>query len=123
MNLEAVMKKEAALLLPTYDRYQVLLRKGRDGLHEPIMKWAKRRWRGDPIAEVVAEETTYLTTRLQPGHVAIEIQTVNARGGQRHVVAQYGGDVGAWHRRRLPTGMDGQRRWCHSPASQSPSSV
>ena len=29
MNLEAVMKKEAALLLPTYDRYQVLLRKGK----------------------------------------------------------------------------------------------
>jgi acetylornithine/N-succinyldiaminopimelate aminotransferase len=29
MNLEAVMKKEAALLLPTYDRYRVLLRKGK----------------------------------------------------------------------------------------------
>src|SRR5260370_14217444 len=29
MNLEAVMKREAALLLPTYDRYKVLLRKGK----------------------------------------------------------------------------------------------
>src|SRR6516164_2048467 len=29
MSLEAVMKKEAALLVPTYDRYQVLLRKGK----------------------------------------------------------------------------------------------
>ena len=29
MTLEAVMKKEAALLVPTYDRYQVLLRKGK----------------------------------------------------------------------------------------------
>src|SRR5579859_196931 len=29
MNLEAVMKKEAALLLPTYERYRILLRKGK----------------------------------------------------------------------------------------------
>jgi acetylornithine/N-succinyldiaminopimelate aminotransferase len=29
MNLEAVMKREAALLLPTYERYRVLLRKGK----------------------------------------------------------------------------------------------
>jgi acetylornithine aminotransferase/acetylornithine/N-succinyldiaminopimelate aminotransferase len=29
MSLETVMKKEAALLVPTYDRYQVLLRKGK----------------------------------------------------------------------------------------------
>ena len=29
MNLEAVIKKEAALLLPTYDRHKVLLRKGK----------------------------------------------------------------------------------------------
>src|SRR5215469_2467724 len=29
MSLETVIKKEAALLVPTYDRYRVLLRKGK----------------------------------------------------------------------------------------------
>ena len=29
MSLASVMRAEAALLVPTYDRYQVLLRKGR----------------------------------------------------------------------------------------------
>jgi hypothetical protein len=76
-------------------RHQMVVGKCRDRLDGAVVQRAEGGWRGDPIAEVLAQEGAQLTSRLQPGHVAIEIQTVNARGRQRHVVAQYGGDVGA----------------------------
>jgi hypothetical protein len=88
------------------DRDQVAASKCRDVLDEAIVQWAKDRRRSDAVAEMIAQESAELAARLQPWHVAVKVQTVNARGGQRHVVAQYGGDAGGRHRRRLPTGMD-----------------
>lgn len=108
----------ALAALELNDRHQLLLGKCRDVLHEAIVKGAERGRRGNPIAEVVAQEGTQLTARLELGHVAVEVQTVNARSGQRDVVAQYRGDVGAWHRRRLPRGQ-GEHVDGATPASDS----
>src|SRR5437879_5156985 len=63
--------------------HHLLLGKCTGGLHEPIVKWTKGSRRGDPVADVVAQEGTQLPGRLEFRHVAVEVQTVNARGGHR----------------------------------------
>src|SRR5258707_10952028 len=47
--------------------------------------WLAGGRRGDLIDEVVAQEGAPLAAGLQLRHVAIERQTINARGGRRHV--------------------------------------
>ena len=87
------------------DWHHMLVGERLNCLNEAVVEWADGGRRGDPIAEVIAQEGAQLTRRLQLGHIAVEIQPVNGRSRQRDVVAQYRGDVGAWHRRRLPRGQ------------------
>ncbi len=104
----SILSREIILALAAFEldhRYQMLLGKCGDRLDEAVVQRAEGGRRGDLIAEVIAQEGAQLTGRLQPGHVAVEIQPVDTRGRQRDVVAQYRGDVGAWHRRRLPRGQ------------------
>src|SRR6185437_10406215 len=79
-----------------------------------IVQWTKESWRGDAMPKVLTQKSAQLATGLQPGHVAVQVQAVDARGGQRHVVAQYGGNAGAWHDRRLLRRKGSTRRYCHS---------
>ena len=48
----------ALAALKLNDRHQVVLRKSSDRLHETIVQWTKGGRRGDPIAEVVAQQDT-----------------------------------------------------------------
>ncbi len=104
----SILSRDIVLALAAFeldDRYELLLGKYADRLDETVVQRAEGGRRSDLIAEVIAQEGAQLTGRLQLGHVAVEIEPVNARGRQRDVVAQYRGDVGAWHRRRLPRGQ------------------
>jgi hypothetical protein len=108
-ELSALLRGHVVLTLAALelkDGHLLLLGEGGDGLDEAVVQRADGGGRRDLVAEVVAQEGTHLATRLEPGHVAVQIQPVDTRVRQRHVVAQYGGNAGARHRRRLPFGKD-----------------
>src|ERR1051326_8428286 len=92
----------ALAALELNDRDWVAASEGADVLDEAIVPWAEGSRRSDAIAEMIAEKGAELSGRLEPGHIPVEIQAVNTRGGQRHLLAQYGGNAGDWRRRRLP---------------------
>ena len=87
----SIASSDGVLALPALelnDRYQLLVGEGGNGLDELIVEWADGGRRGDPIAEVIAQEAAQLAARLQLGHVAVEIQAVDAVDLERDVVAK-----------------------------------
>jgi hypothetical protein len=114
------------LALTTYEvdqRHLVLVGERLDGLDEPIAQRTEQRRRGDRLAEMVTAECHHLAERLERRDVPTQVQPVETGDGQTHVVAEYGGDVGARHRRRLPQGQVQARRWCHPNLSSRSAAV
>ncbi|MBV9358558.1 MAG: hypothetical protein JO023_23860 [Chloroflexi bacterium] len=83
----------------------MLVGKLRHIVDEAVVQRTKRGRRGDAMAQVVTQERAQLAARLQSADVAIAVQAIDTRAGQRDVIGEYGGDVGAGHHRRLPIGM------------------
>src|SRR5579864_9097026 len=116
VRLSAIGGGDVVLALVAFERHLrdvMLLGKGLHRLNEPIMQGPDHNGRRHWEAEVVAKERRQLATRLQRRQVAVEVQPIRAASRQDDVLAQYGGEAWAGHRRRLPRRMVGTRRWCH----------
>src|SRR5437879_4288629 len=92
------------------DRNIVQLGEGVDRVSEAFeQRWEQSR-RSDGCVQLLTAERGDVARRLEQGHVAVEVQAIDTRDGQGHVVAEYGGDAGAGHDRRLPYGWVSTRR-------------
>jgi hypothetical protein len=82
---------------------------------ERVGELAQDGGRGDLLSTAADEKVDDATPTLQPGHVGVEVQTVDAADFQRHVVFDNLGNVGhdsssRWHVKRYhPTHVRGDR--------------
>ena len=75
-------------------RHAVFGRKRLDPGHQPVMHGAEQCRRGYRKAEMIAQEVTQTTRRLQLGHVALQIDAIETSDRQRHVIPDNAIDVG-----------------------------
>ncbi len=89
----SVVPARAVRLVQSQQRDRVVLGEGLDLTAEAVADLVHHRRRGDGHAQVVAQEVGHLPRRLEPWHVGVEIEPIDAFELQGHVPVEYVVDV------------------------------
>ena len=76
------------------ERHRVLGRIRLDGVHQAVVHRAKQRGRGNRMPQMIAQEVAQAARCLKLGHVALQVDAIEAPHRQCHVIPDNAVDVG-----------------------------